>query len=145
MEGEGHKPSAHQEHREPPRIFQNILPQVIRNHTVGTLPQSSSSVNHCFSFHFSSSFFFFFHFSNHICFSIIESAHTDFALAFKHAVLTETCKQLLPPTASCLGDTGKSSGGEKKREVFQNLTQDLRNTEFMQLAPGHRSSGSSSC
>lgn len=34
--------------------------------------------------------------------------------------------------AGCLGDTGKSSGG--KKESFQNWTQDLRNTEFMQQA-----------
>ena len=122
------------------QAFWKSLPQAVRNHTVRALSRSPALPTVVFRFVFPPLFFPFL--AQITCFSIIESAHIDPALAFKHAVLTEPCKQALPPQLAVWGTLENLL--ERWGGGFPKFNSAL-NTEFLQLAPGHRSSGSSSC
>lgn len=157
MEGEGHEPSACQEHKsllEYSRTFFPILPHSSPGRSKSYSWGRASKFQFCeqlFSISFFLFFFFFFNFSNHICFSPVESTHTHLALAFRHTVLTKTRKQLLPSSPPQLPELGvwvtlENLEGKKKvvvgeGGVFQNSPQHLHNTESMPLAPGSTSNG----
>lgn len=83
-------------------VLCNGLPQVVRNLWVRAPPRGPALGTDVFRFVFPL-LFFFFPFTDHICFSIIESARTDPALAFRHAVLTEPRKQVPPPQLAVWG------------------------------------------